>query len=71
MAMILSTVNPLTSGNEIVIDLIVMMSVTLLLFCFALTKKLNRAMGFVFLAVYVLYLTYLILRTLGIVPQIA
>ena len=66
-----STVNPLTSGNEIVIDLIVMMSVTLLLFCFALTKKLNRTMGFVFLAVYVLYLTYLILRTLGIVPQIA
>ena len=62
-----ATVNPLVSGEQIVIDLIVMMSITLLLFGFALTKKLNRPMGFVFLALYVGYLTYLILRTLGII----
>ncbi len=65
-----ATVNPLTTGKQIIVDLIVMMTVTLLLFGFALTKKLNRKMGFVFLAIYVLYLTYLILRTVGVLPQI-
>lgn len=65
-----ATVNPLTSGNAIVVDLIVMMTVTLILFGFALTKKLNRTMGFIFLSIYILYLTYLILRTLGVIPQI-
>ena len=64
-----ATVNPLTTGNEIVVDLIVMMSITLLLFGFALTKKLDRKMGIIFLAIYVLYLTYLILRTVGVIPQ--
>lgn len=64
-----ATVNPLTTGNEIVVDLIVMMGITLLLFGFALTKKLNRKMGIVFIAIYVLYLTYLILRTVGVIPQ--
>ncbi len=65
-----ATVNPLTTGNEIVIDLVVMMTVTLLLFGFALTKKLNKKMGIIFLVIYVLYLTYLILRTVGVIPQI-
>ena len=64
-----STVNPLTTGSQIVVDLIVMMSITILLFGFALTKKLDRKMGFVFLAIYILYLTYLILRTVGVIPQ--
>lgn len=64
-----SIVNPLTTGSQIVVDLIVMMSVTILLFGFALTKKLDRKMGFVFLAIYLLYLTYLILRTVGVIPQ--
>ncbi len=64
-----STVNPLTTGSQIVVDLIVMMSITILLFGFALTKKLNKKMGFVFVAIYVLYLTYLILRTVGVIPQ--
>ncbi len=64
-----ATVNPLTTGNEIVVDLIVMMSITLLLFGFALTKKLDRKMGIIFLSIYVLYLTYLILRTVGVIPQ--
>ena len=65
-----ATVNPLTTGNQIVVDLIVMMSITLLLFGFALTKKLNRKMGIIFISIYVLYLTYLILRTVGVIPQI-
>ena len=64
-----ATVNPLTTGNQIVVDLIVMMSITLLLFGFALTKKLNRKMGIIFISIYVLYLTYLILRTVGVIPQ--
>ena len=64
-----ATVNPLTTGNQIIIDLIVMMTVTLLLFGFALTKKLNKKMGIVFLVIYVAYLTYLILRTVGVIPQ--
>ncbi len=64
-----ATVNPLSTGNQIVVDLIVMMSITILLFGFALTKKLNRKMGIVFIAIYVLYLTYLILRTVGVLPQ--
>lgn len=64
-----ATINPLTTGNEIVVDLVVMMGVTLLLFGFALTKKLDKKIGFVFLAIYVLYLTYLILRTVGVIPQ--
>ena len=64
-----ATVNPLTTGSQIVVDLIVMMSITILLFGFALTKKLNKKMGFVFIAIYVLYLTYLILRTVGVIPQ--
>lgn len=66
---IAATVNPLTTGQEIVVDLIFMMSVTLLLFGFALTKKLDKKMGFIFIALYLLYLTYLILRTLGVIPQ--
>ena len=65
-----ATVNPLTTGSQIIIDLIVMMAISVLLFGFALTKKLNRKMGIVFIAIYVLYLTYLILRTVGVIPQI-
>lgn len=65
-----ATVNPLVTGSEVVIDLIVMMAITLLLFLFALTKKLDRKMGFVFISIYLLYLTYLILRTVGVIPQI-
>ena len=65
-----ATVNPLTTGSQIIVDLAVMMGVTILLFGFALTKKLDKKMGFIFLAIYILYLTYLILRTLGVFPQI-
>ena len=64
-----ATVNPLTTGNTIIVDLIVMMGVTLLLFGFALTKKLDKKMGFIFVGIYVVYLTYLILRTVGVIPM--
>ena len=64
-----AVVNPLTTGNEIVIDLIVMMSSALLLFGISLTKKLDRKIGIIFIIFYLMYLTYLVLRTLGIIPQ--
>ncbi len=67
---IASTVNPLTTGNEIVVDLIVMMSITTLLFALAFTGKLGRKTGILFITIYVLYLTYLILRTVGVFPQL-
>ncbi len=65
-----ATVNPLTTGNEIVVDLIVMMSITTLLFALAFTGKLGRKTGILFIAIYVLYLTYLVLRTVGVFPQL-
>ena len=67
---IAATVNPLTTGNEIVVDLIVMMSITTLLFALAFIGKLGRKTGILFITIYVLYLTYLILRTVGVFPQL-
>ena len=65
-----ATVNPLTTGGEVVIDLIVMMSITILLFVFALSGKLGKKHGIVFVSIYVIYITYLILRTVGVIPTI-
>ena len=59
-----ATVNPLTTGGEVVIDLLVMMGVTLLLFGLSFTGKLGKKTGFLFLSIYVVYLTYLVLRTI-------
>jgi len=61
---IAGVINPLTSGSQVLIDVIVMLSVTVLVFAFALTGKISRKHGIVLLSVYVLYLTYLILRTI-------
>ena len=58
-----ATVNPLTTGSQVLVDVFVMMGVTVLLFVFSLSGKLKRAHGFVLLGCYVLYLVYLILRT--------
>lgn len=66
---IAATVNPLTTGSQIVIDLIVMMAITVLLFGLALRKKLDKKVGILFLSLYVIYITYLILRTVGVFPQ--
>ena len=59
---IAATVNPLTSGGTIVVNLIVMMSVTILLFALAFTKKLGRKTGILFLSLYATYLAFLILH---------
>ena len=64
---IAATVNPLTSGGTIVFNLIVMMSVTILLFALAFTKKLGRKTGILFLSLYAVYLAFLILNTLGVI----
>ncbi len=67
---IASTVNPLTTNGEVVIDLIVMMSITTLLFALAFSGKLGKKTGILFISIYVLYLTYLILRTVGVFPPV-
>lgn len=58
-----STVNPLTTGGQVLVDVFVMLGITVLLFVFSLSGKLRKAHGFVLLGCYVLYLVYLILRT--------
>lgn len=60
---IASTVNPLTTGSQVLVDVFFMLGVTAMLFVFALSGKLRKAHGFVLLGCYVLYLTYLVLRT--------
>ena len=64
-----ATVNPLTTDGQIVIDLLFMFGVTVLLFGLAFRKKLDKKVGILFITLYVLYLTYLVLRTLGVIPQ--
>ena len=60
---IAGTVNPLTTGNQIVVDLLVMLGITLLLFVLSLNGKLGKKQGVILLSCYVLYLAYLITRT--------
>ena len=66
---IASTVNPITTGNQILIDLIVMGTITFLLFGLSFTGKLGKKVGILFLSIYIIYLTYLILRTIGVIPM--
>lgn len=58
-----ATVNPLLADSQVLIDAFVMLGVTVMLFVFALSGKLRKTHGFVLLGCYVLYLTYLVLRT--------
>lgn len=58
-----ATVNPLTTGSQIIIDLVVMLASTLLVFIFALRGKITKKNGIIMLLCYVAYLIYLILRT--------
>lgn len=60
---IAATVNPLTTGSQVLVDAFVMLAATALLFIFGLKGKLGRAHGITLLCIYVLYLAYLILRT--------
>lgn len=61
---IAGTVNPLTTGSQIVVDLLVMLGVTLLLFVLSLNGKLGKYQGIILLSCYVAYLAYLITRTI-------
>ncbi len=58
-----STINPLIVGNQIVVDLTVMMVATLLVFVFCFIGKINRKSGILLLSCYAGYLIYLICRT--------
>lgn len=60
---IAGTVNPLTSGNQVIVDAAIMLAMTALVFVMSLKGKLKRAHGIVLLCCYAAYLTYLILRT--------
>ena len=61
---IAGTVNPLTTGNQFIVDVLVMLGITVLLFFLSLKGKLKRAHGIVLISCYVAYLAYLITRTL-------
>ena len=62
-----ATVCPLTSGNEIFFDLIVMCFATILLFTLAFNQKIGKKTGILFLCLYCIYVSYLIIRTIGII----
>lgn len=59
-----ATVNPLTTGSQVLVDVFVMLGITVLLFVFSLSGKLRKAHGWVLLGCYLLYLVYLVLRTI-------
>ena len=60
---IAAVVAPLTIGSQIIVDVLVMIAATALLFIFAQKGKLTRAHGITFISLYALYLIYLVLRT--------
>ncbi len=57
-------INPLSGGSEVFVDVIVMLVVTLLVFLFSLNGKFSKREGIILLSCYVLYVAYLIMRTL-------
>ena len=60
---IAGAVNPLTSGGQIVVDLLVMLCATVIVFVMSLNKRLERHNGLIMVILYVAYLAYLIART--------
>ena len=56
-------INPLTTGSQIIIDLIVMMAATLIVFIMALRGKITKKNGIFLIICYVAYVTYLVVRT--------
>ena len=60
---IAGTVNPLTTGNQFIVDVLVMFGITVLLFLLSLKGKLGKKQGIIFVSCYVIYLAYLIIRT--------
>ncbi len=61
-----ATINSLTTGNQIVFDLVVMALSTLLLFAVSFRGKLDRKVGIGFILLYVCYVAYLIMRTMEV-----
>lgn len=61
---IAGTVNPLTTGSQVIIDAVVMMVATIVVFIFALPGKIKRSGGIALLCMYGAYLAYLIVRTI-------
>ena len=61
---IAGTVNDLTTGNQFIVDVLVMLAITILLFILSLKGKLGKAHGIVLVLCYAGYLAYLITRTL-------
>ncbi len=61
------TISPLTANSTLLVDVLVMMGVTVLVYVFALIKgKITKWMGISLLTLYACYLVYMILRTTGI-----
>ena len=58
-----ATISPLTTGSQIVIDLIVMGFATIAVFAIALTGKIKKWHGGLLIGMYAAYVTYLIIRT--------
>lgn len=56
-------INPLTSGSQIIVDVLFMLGVTLFVFVLALKGKLGKKEGIILICLYAAYLTYLIIRT--------
>jgi cation:H+ antiporter len=60
-------VTPLGISKGVAIDFFIVIGITAIVFILSLLKnKLSRADGIVFLSIYVLYITYIILRTFGV-----
>lgn len=61
---IAALINPLTTGNQIVIDLAVMMVATIATYLLAIKGKLGKWQGAIMFVAYVGYLAYLVTRTI-------
>lgn len=60
---ICSVITPLTIGSQIIIDLAVMMFAAILAYVLSIKGKLTKKDGWIFIVCYILYVAYLILRT--------
>lgn len=59
-----STISPISINNNIIVDIVLMILVTFVVLIFATThkRKINRIEGSVLLAIYLAYLTFIIIR---------
>jgi cation:H+ antiporter len=59
-----STISPISINNNIIVDIVLMILVTFVVLIFATThkRKINRIEGSVLLAIYIAYLTFIIIR---------